>query len=98
HLDLCARYQLPDRFVYGSVKLFTPTYNQNIEKVEMVIFNSLGEEVFFTTNPEIRWDARNANTGNQCAPGSYFYNCEVYERTSQGVIKRNMTGIIELVY
>src|SRR5690606_1065511 len=25
HLDLCARYQLPDRFVYGSVKLFTPT-------------------------------------------------------------------------
>lgn len=95
-LDVCTKYQLPDVFQMSTTKYFQPTQNAHISKVEMVIFNSVGDQVFFTKDPKILWDGRNQSTGLACEPGTYFYNCDIYEDLNKGTVKRNLTGIIQL--
>lgn len=97
-LEVCTQFQLPDVFYYVPGKLYEPTQINHIAKIELVIFNSAGEQVFFTKNPKVQWDGRNQVNGALCAPGTYFYNCDVYEDLQQGQVKRNITGIIQLSY
>lgn len=97
-LEVCAIFQLPSTFTLGEGKYYRPSFNQNIERIELVIFDSQGLEVFSTRDPDFRWDGRNAIDGELCKPGTYFYNCDVYELKGQKTVKRNMTGMIELGY
>lgn len=98
YLGLCSQYLLPDKFLYSEGKLLQPLRNQSIERVDMVLFNSLGEEVFSGSDPALNWNLRNKNSGELCPPGSYFYNCDVYERNGDKIVKKNITGIIEIIY
>ncbi len=97
-VDFCNEYQLPEKFKYAPDKTYTPVSNLNIEKVEMVIFNSSGDQVFYTEDPAINWDGRNQETGTLCPPGTYFYNCDVFENKRGGLVKKNITGIIQLTH
>jgi hypothetical protein len=97
-LDICSQYMLADHFHYAPGKLYRPIKNTNIEKIDLVIFNTLGNEVFETRNPEILWDGRDQNTGLLCPQGSYFFNCDVYEQKNGKIVKRNITGIVDLTY
>ncbi|TNE81527.1 MAG: hypothetical protein EP332_03805 [Bacteroidetes bacterium] len=97
-LEVCTQFQLPDVFNYAPGKFYEPSQINHIAKIELVIFNSGGEQVFFTKNPKVLWDGRNQNNGALCSPGTYFYNCDVYEDLQQGQVKRNVTGIIQLNY
>lgn len=98
HIELCSRFQLADRFVIESGKYYKPIYSQNIERIELVIFDSQGLEVFTSNNPTFRWDGRNMQTLEPCATGTYFYHCDVYENRGGKISKRNITGIIEITH
>lgn len=95
-IELCARFQLPDKFAIHSGKYFKPLYSQNIARIDLVIFDAQGEEVFTTKDPNFKWDGRNQETGEPCAPGSYFYHCDMVEMKAGNPVKKNITGIIEL--
>ncbi len=97
-LDVCTQFQLPDVFYYTPGKLYEPSQINHIAKIELVIFSSAGDQVFYTKNPKVQWDGRNQASGALCAPGTYFYNCDVYEDLQQGQVKRSITGIIQLTY
>ncbi len=97
-IDLCALFQLPEQFVLNSGKSLQPVYSQNIDKIELVIFNSQGDEVYFTKDPHFKWDGRNTKSGSPCGPGSYFYHCDIWERKGDRIEKRNITGIIEFTF
>ena len=92
----CAAYEIPEVFDVGESDLLKPTQLINVEKVDMSIFSSSGEEVFTTTDPGINWDGRNKNTGLKCDPGNYFFNCDIYEKKGNRIVKKNITGVIEL--
>lgn len=98
HIELCSRFQLADKFVIESGKYYKPVYSQNIDHIDLVIFDSQGIEVFTSNNPTFKWDGRNMQTLEPCAPGSYFYHCDVYENRGGKMTKRNITGIIEITH
>ncbi|MHB1278323.1 MAG: T9SS type B sorting domain-containing protein [Bacteroidia bacterium] len=98
HVELCSRFQLADRFVIETGKFYKPVYSQNIDHIELVIFDSQGIEVFSSKNANFKWDGRNMQTLEPCAPGSYFYYCDVYEIRGGEIAKRNITGIIEITH
>lgn len=97
-IELCSRFQLADRFVIETGKFYKPVYSQNIARIELVIFDSQGLEVFTSNNPTFKWDGRNMQTLEPCAPGTYFYHCDVYENKGGKLSKRNITGIIEITH
>jgi hypothetical protein len=45
----------------------------------MTIFNRWGGTVFTTSDPDIDWNGRQFNTGEECPEGVYFYVCKVNE-------------------
>lgn len=98
HIELCSRFQLADKFVIEAGKFYKPVYSQNIDLIELVIFDSQGLEVYTTKNPNFRWDGRNVQTLEPCTAGSYFYHCDVYENKGGKTTKRNITGIIEIMH
>lgn len=95
-IQLCARFQLPDKFTVHTGKYFKPVYSQNIERIDLVIFDAQGDEVYTTKDPNFKWDGRHQETGEPCLPGSYFYHCDIVEIKAGIPIKKNITGIIEL--
>ncbi|MDX5320249.1 MAG: gliding motility-associated C-terminal domain-containing protein, partial [Bacteroidota bacterium] len=97
-IDLCALFQLPEHFQPGLGRYFKPLYSQNIQRIDLVIFDALGNEVFTSKNPQFRWDGRNQTSTEPCPPGSYFYHCDVWEYHGNEIRKKNLTGIIEINY
>lgn|GEM_PF-2385523 len=95
-IELCARFQLPDKFILSAGNYLKPVYSQNIERIDLVIFDAQGNEVFASKEPNFKWDGRHQETGEPCIPGSYFYHCDIEERKAGIAVKRNITGIIEL--
>lgn len=97
-IELCALFKLDDQFKAGAGRYFKPAFSQNIDKIDLIIFDGQGNEVFVTKDPNFKWDGAHFKTGEPCPPGSYFYHCDVYEKNNPKKIKRNLTGIIELSY
>ena len=99
--DLCSRYRLPNIFTpngscEGSPCLFRPYEYNFVESIQLTIYNRWGDIVFQTQNPDILWDGNNT-LGKPCSDGVYYYVCDVYEYSLQGIIKRNLSGSITII-
>ena len=101
-VDNCPLYKLPNTFTPngdGQNDLFTPIYPYRfVVKVEMKIYNRWGNLVFETTNPDLNWNGSDYKTGKLLNTGVYYYVCEVYYQTVEGVQKLNkpLSGYIQL--
>lgn len=98
YIEQCSQFQLPERFLFENGSTFKATRNVQISKIDLVIFNQKGDEVFKTKDPNFAWDLRHMQTWDLCPPGNYFYHCDVFEIKDGVSQKRNITGIIEIVY
>jgi len=98
----CPVYELPNVFTPNGDQhndYFTP-YPESIASVQsinMSIFNRWGKIVYETTDPMINWDGKNYKNNIECAEGTYFYICDVFELTLDGVQKRSLQGSITLI-
>ncbi|MCX7697739.1 MAG: gliding motility-associated C-terminal domain-containing protein [Bacteroidales bacterium] len=98
-IDLCDLYSLPNIFTPngdGWNDLFCPFPFDFVERIDLHIFNRWGKEVFKTQNPMILWDGKNMYTHQLSPEGVYFYVCDVYEKTLDGLRKRTLRGVIHL--
>lgn len=100
-VDDCMDYRLPNVFTPnddGANDLFQPyqPYN-NVEKIDMTIYNRWGRKVFHTENPNIDWDGRDYLTKEVCSDGTYFYSCDVYLHALTGIIVKPLHGTITIV-
>ncbi|MBK7889166.1 MAG: gliding motility-associated C-terminal domain-containing protein [Bacteroidetes bacterium] len=99
--ESCPDYVLPN--------IFTPDGNfindiyhpilpyRDVKDVEMTIFNRWGDKIFETTDPDINWNGKRNNDGEESPDGVYFYVCKVNEiRLSGAVEQRVLKGIIHL--
>jgi len=68
----------------------------NVERVEMTIFNRWGKVVYTTDDPMINWDGKNQNNNEDCADGVYYYTCQVYIITLNGLDQMKLQGSITL--
>ena len=99
--DSCSNYKLPNVFTpnddpYNQYFQPLPGYSL-VDKVDMTIFNRWGRIVFQTQDPQIMWDGRNMNSNQPCDEGVYFYVCDVFEITLEGLSKRTINGTVTLL-
>jgi gliding motility-associated-like protein len=101
-LDNCPLYELPNTFTPnndGSNDVYTPIKPYRyIQKVNMKIYTSWGNQVFETNDPEILWNGVHQQSGKQMPDGTYYYVCEVFEERleMQSKPSKTLNGFIHL--
>lgn len=100
--DACPLYELPNVFTPnsdGHNDVFTPIHltPSLIDHVEMHIFNRWGRTVFDTKDPYINWDGRASGSHLPCADGTYFYVCDIYVKTPEGLVSQRLQGSIMII-
>ena len=106
--DTCPPYCLPNVFTPnndGKNDLFVPrgcleggpiNPYVNVERVDMKIFNRWGQLMFTTDDPMINWDGKNQTNNQDCPAGVYYYTCEVYIITINGLDQMTLKGSVTL--
>lgn len=101
--DACpdAIYALPNVFTPNNGDdfnpLFVPRVNHMVDHVDMSIFNRWGNIVYETTDPEIRWDGKHYKNKLDCAEGVYYYVCQVYFNTIEGLRTMTLKGSVTII-
>lgn len=99
----CPIYELPNVFTPngdGVNDLYTPIIPYSgVTRIDMKIFNRMGNQVFETTSPDINWDGNDQKTGKEIPTGVFYYVCEVYYETLEGETKleKPLSGYIHLL-
>ena len=97
----CPQYTLPNIFTPngdGKNDYFIPFPGYtSVNEVSMKIFDRWGKTVFETQDPAIQWDGKDKTTNQPCSDGTYFYVCDVYENTLNGLVKRNLHGSLTIL-
>ncbi len=103
--DTCPVYELPNVFTPNADQLNDlfqpigyPSANPKavVERIDLKIFNRWGNVVFETNNPEVNWDGKNMQNGQDCADGVYFYVCDVYFESFEGLVKQTLQGSVSI--
>ncbi len=99
--DDCPLYELPNIFTpnsdnYNDYFVPFPERVAAVEKIDLTIFNRWGRIVFKTDDPKINWDGKNQKNNKDCSQGVYFYVCDVYEITLEGLRKRIIRGSVSI--
>jgi gliding motility-associated-like protein len=95
--DDCPEYILPNVFTPngdGRNDLFVPFPVRAIDSVEFTVFNRWGGIVFQTTDPLIRWNGENTQSGEIVSDGTYFYTCRVFTKRLTGIEPIDLSGYI----
>lgn len=99
-IDSCSKYLLPNIFTPngdGVNDLFIPFPYKFVSKIDIKIYNRWGRIVFETKDPDIKWNAKVFNDGEECSDGVYFYVCDVYEIRLQGEVVRQLHGSVTIL-
>ncbi|MCF8391421.1 MAG: gliding motility-associated C-terminal domain-containing protein [Bacteroidales bacterium] len=100
-VDNCIKYAIPNVFSPnndGFNDVLRPYEYQDVEKIDLSIFNRWGQVVFETENPEIDWNGKHQKTNELVSPGVYYYICDVYEKRISGIEVRNIVGFIHVFH
>ncbi len=100
-VDNCPAFELPNTFTPNGDNandLFVPRVARFVERIDFVVFNRWGQEVFRTTDPLINWDGRDEK-GKELLAGTYYYQCQIFIRRVSGVSPSEdiLTGSIQLI-
>ncbi len=98
--EACSIYSIPNVFTPnhdGYNDLLKPYPYTSVEKIDIKIFNRWGNMVFETSDPDINWDGKNMKNKADCAQGTYFYVCDIYEITLLGTRQRTIHGGVTII-
>ena len=107
--DACPPYELPNVFTPNSDgvnDLFIPKSESsinpnnpkaNVDHIDMTIFNRWGKIMYTTEDPHINWDGKNQKNNADCSDGVYYFVCDVYIVTLNGLEKFNIKGAVTLI-
>ncbi len=96
-VDECFSYQIPNVFSPngdGINDILRPFEFQEVEYIDLKIYNRWGQLVYETDDPLINWDGKHKDTNDLVSQGVYYYICDVYEKRLTGVEPRNITGFV----
>jgi len=98
--DICGTYRLPNMFTPNGDErndFFIPFPYSSVEKIDLQIVNRWGNLIFATEDPDIKWDGKMQGTNQDVSDGVYYYICDVYELTLNGIVKRTLRGSITVI-
>jgi gliding motility-associated-like protein len=97
-IDSCNFYEIPNVFTPNgdaiNDKLVAKTSGL-VEKIDFKLFNRDGMLLFRTEQPKIEWDG--TYKGRIVSPGVYFYQCDVYERRTTGLVLFHLSGFVHVI-
>lgn len=96
-VDECFTYRIPNVFSPngdGINDILRPLEFQEVESIDLKVYNRWGQLVFETTDPLIKWNGKHKDTDDLVSQGVYYYICDVYEKRLTGIEPRNITGFI----
>lgn len=101
-IDQCRTYSLPNVFTPdgdGINDTWVPFdgTNINVKKIDLEVHDRWGKRVFKTENPDINWDGKDEKTGRDLPEGTYYYGCDVYLFSLEGIKKRFLSGIVMIL-
>lgn len=100
-VDNCIKYSIPNVFSPngdGINDILRPYEYQDVERIDLKIFNRWGQMVYETDDPDINWNGKHKETDDIVSPGVYYYVCDVYEKRITGIEIRNIVGFIHLYH
>ncbi len=100
-IDNCHKYSIPNVFSPngdGMNDILRPFEYQDVERIDMQIFNRWGQSVFETEDPDINWNGKHKDTDELVSPGVYYFICDVYEKRITGIEVRNIVGFIHVYH
>ncbi|MFW5821027.1 MAG: gliding motility-associated C-terminal domain-containing protein, partial [Bacteroidota bacterium] len=100
-VDNCIKYSIPNVFSPngdGINDILRPYEYQDVERIDLQIFNRWGQVVFETRNPDINWNGKHRDSDDLVSPGVYYYICDVFEKRITGVEIRNLVGFIHVYH
>jgi hypothetical protein len=93
-VDDCPIYDLPNTFTPNGDThndYFIPFKPYRfVTRVEFKVFNRWGQTLFETTDPLIKWDGRDQNTGKEVPEGVYFYAGYYYVQSLRGELRKKL--------
>ena len=99
----CPLYILPNVITPngdGAHEVLRPRLSRFVERVELVVVDRWGVEVYRTEDPALGWDATTPG-GDPVSEGTYYYTCAVFQRRSDGaevrVGEEPLSGFIEVM-
>ncbi len=98
--ESCPSYELPNIFtpdgngINDTFHPFRPY--RDVRSVDMIIYNRWGAQMFKTSDPEIGWNGKKDNTGEDAPDGVYFYICKVYEQFLDSSNTRILKGFVHI--
>lgn len=98
--DVCGKYRLPNIFTPNGDErndFFVPFPYTSVEKIDLQIVNRWGNVVFTTQDPAIKWNGKIQGSGQEVSDGVYYYICDVYELTLNGIVKRTLRGSVTII-
>ncbi|MBK6363315.1 MAG: gliding motility-associated C-terminal domain-containing protein [Saprospiraceae bacterium] len=99
-LENCPLYLLPNTFTPNADNkndLYKPLTNYFIEKVEFIVYNQWGNQVYSTHDPKLNWNGNNYQ-GKELAEGVYHYTCRIFVRQIDGRLTEepSLSGFIQI--
>ena len=98
----CSGLEFPNVFTPNGDQhndLFTPFPETigGVEQLQISIFNRWGRLIFESNEIMVNWDGRNQQTNKECPEGTYFYICEVKEKTLNGLVEKSIQGSVTIL-
>lgn len=97
-IDNCPLYTLPNVFSPGQDgfnDLFKPFPYRYVDSIDLQIFSRWGNRVFESHDPKILWDG--TRHGKALSAGVYFYTCDVYFKSINGLQKETLKGTVQMI-
>jgi gliding motility-associated-like protein len=99
-VDECDTYRLPNVFTPdgdGINDTWIPFPYSNVEKINLEVYDRWGKRVFKTEDPDIKWDGFNEHSHRPCPEGTYYYGCDVFLFTLDGIKMKMLTGTVVIL-
>jgi len=99
-VEECKTYSLPNVFTPdgdGVNDTWRPFPYTNVQKIDLVVHDRWGKRVFKTEDPDIKWDGTDEHTHRPLPEGTYYYGCDVYLYTLNGIKKKLLNGIVMIL-
>jgi gliding motility-associated-like protein len=99
-IDSCDLYSLPNVFTPngdGFNDFWIPFPYDFVDHIDLQVFNRWGKVVFETVDPDVGWNGKHYENGDDVAEGVYFFICEVYEIRLSGLTSRTISGSVTIL-
>jgi gliding motility-associated-like protein len=100
-VDNCPEFELPNIITLngdGTNDFFKAIKVRQIKEIDLYVFDRWGNLVYKTTDPYFKWDGKSVISNLTVSEGTFFYICDVFMPSINGIQKRNLKGYLQVIH